>query len=200
MTKAARVRVPATRLLPVRIETGRRAFPAVKELPHKISALVYAFDEAGQMLMIHRRQAPNQGLWSPFGGKLKTALGESPHQCAARETLEETGFRFNPEDFHLAGVVSEQGYEGETHWLMFLFELKPRLTTLPPPHEEGTFEFVPTDEVPRRKIPLSDRDVLWPLFQKHRGGFFAVSIQCQGPDGAAQSWRVEQALPAAPSL
>ncbi|MCC7518359.1 MAG: NUDIX domain-containing protein [Verrucomicrobiae bacterium] len=150
------------------------------------------------MLMLHRRQNPNRGFWSPFGGKLQTRVGESPHQCAARETFEETRFRFAPEDFHLAGIVSEQGYEGETHWLMFLFELKPRLNRLPPPHEEGDFEFVPLDEVPQRRIPLSDRNVLWPLFQKNRGGFFAVSIHCEGPDGATQSWRVEQEFSASP--
>lgn len=171
----------------------------MKGLPHKISALVYAFDEAGRLLMLRRSQAPNRGFWSPFGGKLRTSDGESPHQCAARETFEETGFRFAPEDFHLAGIVAEQGYEGNTHWLMFLFELKSRLKQLPPPHDEGVFEFVPRDEVGRRRIPLSDRDVLWPLFQKHRGGFFAVSIRCEGPDGAAQSWRVEQAFPPQPS-
>ena len=44
-------------------------------------------------------------------------------------------------DLHLLGIVSESGYEGQAHWLMFLFEVKPRLEDLPPPHAEGRFAF-----------------------------------------------------------
>ncbi len=146
--------------------------------------------------MLERLRAPNAGLWSPFGGKLDVAHGESPHQCAARETLEEVGVSFQPRDFHLTGMISEAGYEGKTHWLMFMFELRPKLQTLPPPGPEGRFEFVPLDEVCRRPIPQTDREVLWPLFQKHRGGFFAVSIQC-GKDEVF-SWKIEELMAATP--
>ena len=34
-----------------------------------------------------------------------------------------------PADLHLTGLVSEHGYEGREHWLMFLFEVKPRWST-----------------------------------------------------------------------
>ena len=128
--------------------------------------------------MLKRRRSPNAGLWSPFGGKLHTTEGESPHQCAARETLEEIGLKTKPQDFHLTAMVSERAYEGQTHWLMFMFELKVRLKKLPKYHEEGIFEFVPIKEVVKRSIPATDRKILWPLFQKYRGDFFAVSIHC----------------------
>ncbi len=162
----------------------------VSRLPHKISALVYAFHRQGALLMLRRRHAPNAGLWSPFGGKLHAGDGESPHQCAARETCEEIGLQFRPQDFHLTGLVAEKAYEGNTHWLMFMFELQPRLEALPPPHDEGIFEFVAVEEVARREIPSTDREVLWPLFQKHRGGFFAISIVCH-PDGSL-AWELDQ--------
>lgn len=151
-------------------------------LPHKISTLVYAFNRRDELLMLQRRRPPNEGLWSPFGGKLHGEEGESPHQCAARETFEEIGVKASPQDFHLTAMVSERAYEGRTHWLMFLFELKIRLDALPPIHEEGCFEFVPLVEVEKRPIPATDREVLWPLFQKHRMSFFALSIVCH-PDG-----------------
>jgi 8-oxo-dGTP diphosphatase len=165
----------------------------MSELPHKISTLIYAFNRRDELLMLQRRDAPNAGLWSPFGGKLERATGESPHQCAAREAREETGLTFQPQDFHLAGMVAERAYEGTTHWLMFLFELKPRLDALPPPHEEGHFEFVPQEEVLKRDIPATDREVLWPLFLKHRRGFFSVSIACH--PGEKLSWQVEEVRP-----
>lgn len=162
--------------------------PAI--LPHKISTLVYAFNARDELLMIRRAHPPNAGLWSPFGGKLHREEGESPHQCAARETHEEIGLVCRPQDFHLTMMVSERAYEGETHWLMFIFELRRRLEKLPPPHDEGVFEFVPIGEVAQRPIPTTDRDLLWPLFQKHRGGFLAVSIACR-PDGTF-TWELDE--------
>jgi len=166
--------------------------PTLPKLPHKTSTLIYAFNQKDELLMLQRRGSPNAGLWSPFGGKLHTHEGESPHQCAARETTEEIGLVCRPKDFHLAAMVSERAYENEIHWLMFMFELKPRLTALPPPHAEGVFQFVPLAEVLKRPVPATDRDILWPLFLKHRGGFFAVSIVCR-PDGVL-SWSLEETM------
>jgi 8-oxo-dGTP diphosphatase len=166
--------------------------PPVPKLSHKISTLIYAFNEQDELLMLHRQRPPNLGLWSPFGGKLHQDEGESPHQCAARETYEEIGLQFKPQDFHLTGIVAERAYEGNHHWLMFMFELKVRLIKLPPAHEEGPFEFIPLSKVAERPIPKTDLDVLWPLFLKHRGKFFATSIVCHS-DGSL-SWELDELL------
>ena len=53
-------------------------------LPYKIATLLYAFDAEDRVLLLERAREPNRGLWSPPGGKLETATGESPHACAAR--------------------------------------------------------------------------------------------------------------------
>jgi len=160
------------------------------QLPHKISTLIYAFNEKDELLMLHRRRPPNLDMWSPFGGKLNAPEGESPYQCAARETWEEIAVKTRPQDFHLTGMVSECAYEGETNWLMFMFELKSRLKVLPAPHEEGLFEFVPIPEVEKRNIPEADRKILWPLFQRFRGCFFSVSIRCHPSE--EMKWDVEE--------
>ena len=60
-------------------------------IPFKISVLVFLRDGAGRLLLIKRRKAPNLGCWSPIGGKLEMGRGESPFECAARETKEEVG-------------------------------------------------------------------------------------------------------------
>src|SRR3954469_24112280 len=101
-------------------------------LPFHISTLLYCFNDEDDVLLMHRVKEPNRGLWSPCGGKLDTDSGESPYACACREAQEEIGLELRPKDLHLTGMVSEHGYQGHAHWLMFLFEVRPRLKKLPP--------------------------------------------------------------------
>lgn len=142
---------------------------------------------------MERAQEPNLGLWSPCGGKLKTELGESPHACACREAGEEMGMTITPGDLHLTGLVSEHGYAGQSHWLMFLFEVRPRLSSPPPPHREGRFAFFTPAELDSLRLPVTDREQLWPLFWKHRGGFFSAHCRCR--DGADNLWSIEESRP-----
>ena len=96
----------------------------------------------------------------------------------------------SPSDLHLTGLVSEHGYEGQTHWLMFLFEVKKKLTALPPPHKEGRFQFFRREEIMTLKIAQTDREQIWPWFWKFRGGFFAAHCHCH-PDGRNE-WMLEE--------
>lgn len=162
-------------------------------LPYRISTLLYCFNERDEVLLLQRAQEPNRGLWSPPGGKLKTDLGESPYACACREAHEELDIRIAPGDLRLTGLVSEHGYAGQAHWLMFLFEVRPRLGVLPAPHREGTFAFFPRPSLADLPLPETDRDQLWPLFWKHRGGFFAAHCHCH-PDGR-YDWSLEESGP-----
>lgn len=161
-------------------------------LAHKISTLLYVFDDQDRVLLLERAQEPNQGLWSPCGGKLQTSIGESPHQCACREAGEEMGLVLGPDQMKLTGIVSESGYQGTAHWLMFLFEVRPRVNQVPPPHREGRFGFFSRAELENLALPSTDREQIWPLFWKHRGGFFAAHCQCHA--GGATTWSVEESL------
>ncbi len=164
-------------------------------LPYQLATLLYCFNERDEVLLLERAREPNRGLWSPCGGKLRTAEGESPYACALREAHEELGLELRPGDLHLTGLVSEHGYEGRSHWLMFLFELKPRLRALPPPISEGRFAFFPRAALETLALPQTDRERIWPWFWQHRGGFFAAHCHCH-PDGRL-SWVLEESLPAA---
>jgi len=159
-------------------------------LPHRIATLLYCFNQSDEVLLLERAKEPNLGLWSPCGGKLHAELGESPYACACREAREELGLAIDPRDLHLTGLVSEHGYEGHAHWLMFLFEVRPRLKTLPPPHREGVFGFFSRTQLGSVKLPQTDREQLWPLFWEHRGGFFSAHCFCQ-PDGK-NIWTIEE--------
>lgn len=166
---------------------------AMAGLPYHISTLLYCFNERDEVLLLRREREPNRGLWSPCGGKLETGAGESPYACACREAREEIGLRLEPQDLHLAGIVSEHGYEGQAHWLMFLFEARPRLTEVPPAHAEGTFAFFGAKEIAGLDIPRTDAEQIWPLFWKHRGGFFAAHCRCRL--GAGEDWTIEETRP-----
>ena len=100
--------------------------------------------------------------------------GESPHQCAAREAEEELGLRLTHDDLHLFSMVAEKAYEGSTHWLMFMFLIKPPIDVLPPEIEEGPFQFFSREEIETLQIPETDRTIVWPFYDKHRDGFIAL--------------------------
>jgi len=162
-------------------------------LPYKVATLLYCFNAADEILLLERAHEPNRGYWSPCGGKLHMTEGESPYACAAREAHEELGHPFPPTDFHLTGIVSEHGFQGQSHWLLFLFELKPKLLQLPPPMPEGRFQFFPRPTLDQLHIPPTDRERLWPWFWQHRSGFFAAHCHCH-PDGR-NDWTLEDSRP-----
>ena len=135
-------------------------------------------DKSNRLLLIKRRKKPNQGLWSPPGGKLEMSLGESPIECARREASEETGMSLKDDDLKLFGYVSEKNYSGDTHWLMFLVECKKRLAGTPPSINEGTFQFFRRKEIDTLSIPPSDHYLVWPFYDKRSLGFWGLRADC----------------------
>lgn len=150
-------------------------------LPLKVAVLVYLYDERDRLLMLHRRKSPNSGMHSPIGGKVEVSRGESPHECALREAQEEAGVTLDYSDIRLCGIVSERAYEGENHWLIFLFEsVRPIGVESVGPMEidEGTLAWVPVTQVEQLSLPEADRKIMWPSARAHRGGFFMLQIDC----------------------
>jgi len=109
-----------------------------------------------------------------------------------REAREELGAVLLPNDLHLTGLVSEHGYQGQSHWLMFLFEVKPRLNRLPRAHREGRFQFFAREQIEALKLPQTDLEKIWPWFWQHRGGFFAAHCHCR-QDGKHE-WSLEESI------
>ena len=148
-------------------------------LPYKISVLVFVENRAGELLLIERTKAPNAGKWSPIGGKLEMATGESPFECAAREVGEEIGLTLVAErDLHLFAMIAEKAYEGQSHWLMFLFRCRVPISVLPPTISEGRFGFYSRTAITALPLPETDRQALWPIWDRHRDGFVALRADC----------------------
>jgi 8-oxo-dGTP diphosphatase len=147
-------------------------------LPYKIAVLVFIENAAGHHLLLLRAKAPNLGVWSPIGGKLETALGESPFECAVRETREETGFGIAPAELHLFAMIAEKAYEGQSHWLLFLFNCLRPIPGLPADILEGRFGFFSRKAVDGLPIPETDRAALWPTYDQYRDRFVALKADC----------------------
>ena len=144
----------------------------------KISCLLFIQNQRNEILLLERKKAPNKGYWSPPGGKLKMEIGESPFECACREAKEETGLELKFSDLKLFGYVSEKNYEGNSHWLMFLFESLKTIDCKPKDFNEGSYEFFSRQEIDKIKIPPSDSKLVWPFFDRRHEGFFGVNADC----------------------
>lgn len=152
------------------------------QLPFKISVLVFIRNPKGEHLLIQRSKAPNFGCWSPIGGKLDMHLGESPYECARRETQEEVGLELMDEDLHCFGYIAEKSYEGTGHWLMFLFDCRRAIDALPPTIDEGHFAFFSRNAIDELPIPETDRTLLWPYYDRFKNSFVGLRANCD-PSG-----------------
>jgi 8-oxo-dGTP diphosphatase len=163
-------------------------------LSYKIAVLVFLENSRGEHLLLLRAKPPNLGVWSPIGGKLETALGESPFECAVRETHEETGLTVETADLHLFAMIAEKAYEGQSHWLMFLFRCRKPISSLPPEITEGKFGFFSRAAIDTLAIPETDRTALWPIYDKYRDRFVALKADCA--PGQAVVVEIEEITPA----
>ncbi len=147
-------------------------------LPYKISVLVFIENAAGQQLLLLRAKQPNLGVWTPIGGKLEMTIGESPFECAIRETAEETGLDVRQEELHLFAMIAEKAYQGSTHWLMFLFRCKKIIASIPADISEGKFGFFSREQIRNLPIPETDKAALWPIFDQYKEGFVSLRADC----------------------
>ena len=162
-------------------------------LDYKIAVLVFMENDSGDHLLLLRAKPPNFGSWSPIGGKLETSTGESPFECAVRETREETGHVITTPDLHLFAMVAEKAYEGSAHWLLFLFKCRRPINVLPPAMKEGRFGFFPRHVIDTLPLPETDRTMLWPIYDRYRDCFIALRLDCtQRPQAHVE---VEQVTP-----
>ncbi|MEM6749900.1 MAG: NUDIX domain-containing protein [Planctomycetota bacterium] len=165
--------------------------PRDAPLPYRSAVLCVLFDAQGRLLLLHRRKPPNADLYSPIGGKLELDQGESPTACAVREIHEEAGVQVSVADLRLAGLVSETAYEGQGHWLMFVYEVTRPVDTAVVEFDEGRLEWRHRASLEALPLPVTDREIIWPVFWRYRdrGEPFAVHIDCRA---GGIRWRVEQ--------
>ena len=87
---------------------------------HVNTTLIYLENEAGEYLMLHRvkkKNDINHDKWIGVGGGFE--YGESPEECAIRETREETGLTLT--DYRFRGIVTFDCEGQECTQYMHLF-------------------------------------------------------------------------------
>ena len=92
-----------------------------------------------EVLMLHRRNPPNQGLWNGVGGRLEP--GELPLHGALREVREETGYRLPTARF--AGLLTWDGHSETAGGLYIFTAYTPNGAPLHPQDDEGELAWQP---------------------------------------------------------
>ncbi|AGB37902.1 8-oxo-dGTP diphosphatase [Natronococcus occultus] len=108
-----------------------------------------------EVLLIEKRRGLGEGWYNGPGGKLED--GETPRECAVRETREEVGLEIDPDELEKAGELSFL-LDGECHTFCHVFRTRTFAGELRP-SEEARPEWVPVEDVPYDRMWEDDR--LW---------------------------------------
>ncbi len=135
------------------------------------STLIYLENESGEYLMLHRvkkKNDINHDKWIGVGGGFEH--GESPEECALRETREETGLTLT--DYRFRGIVTFD-CEGQETLYMHLFTATGwtgELTDC----DEGDLEWVPKEKV--YALPIWEGDKIFFRLLEEERPFFSLKL------------------------
>jgi 8-oxo-dGTP diphosphatase len=143
-------------------------------MEHEVSTVVvYALRE-GQVLLMHRNKEPNLGLWTAPGGKVEP--GESPHEAARREMMEETGLEVV--NLHLRGFCTLVSPLQERPWFLFVFVTTSFQGALRADWREGDLAWIPLEEY-LATLPIPQADAIFaPRVLAMTGGCFQAKFVC----------------------
>lgn len=157
---------------------------------HVNSTLVYLENAAGEYLMLHRvkkKNDINHDKWIGVGGGFER--GESPEECALRETWEETGLTLT--DYRYRGIVTFDCAGRETEY-MHLFTAD-RWTGELTDCNEGDLEWVPKEKV--QDLPIWEGDKLFFRLLEEGRPFFSLKLSYGGEDRLVAAALDGRALP-----
>ncbi len=138
------------------------------------TSLIY-IEKDGCYLMLHRTKKEkdvNKDKWIGVGGKLRA--GESPEQCAFRETLEETGLTLLAPEYR--GIVDFRctGWPAER---MHLFWADRFIGALQP-CDEGQLEWIAKEKM--QELPQWEGDKIFLDLLEERAPFFHLKLEYEG--------------------
>ena len=141
------------------------------------STLIYLENDRGEYLMLHRvkkKNDINHDKWIGVGGGFEH--GESPEECALRETFEETGLTLT--DYRLRGIVTFD-CEGQETLYMYLFTASAWTGELSE-CSEGDLEWVPKKKV--YSLPIWEGDKIFFRLLEEGRPFFSLKLSYDAQD------------------
>ncbi len=138
------------------------------------STLIY-IERGGQYLMLHRTKKENDmnhDKWLGIGGKFED--GESPEDCALRETKEETGLTLT--SLRYRGIVTFVSDRWETEY-MHLFTASEWTGELKS-CDEGELEWIDKEAV--LNLPLWEGDKIFLRLLDTDEPFFSLKLRYEG--------------------
>ena len=145
---------------------------------HVNSSLIYLESEKGEYLMLHRvkkKDDINHDKWIGVGGGFE--YGESPEECALRETWEETGLTLT--DYRFRGIVTFDCERQACTEYMYLFTATAwtgELTEC----SEGNLEWVPKEKV--YDLPIWEGDKIFFRLLEEERPFFSLKLSYDAKD------------------
>ncbi len=144
---------------------------------HVNTSLIYLENEKGEYLMLHRvkkKNDINHDKWIGVGGGFEH--GESPEECAIRETREETGLTLT--DYRFRGIVTFD-CEGQETQYMHLFTASAWTGELIECNE-GDLEWVPKEKV--YDLPIWEGDKIFFRLLEEERPFFSLKLSYDAKD------------------
>ena len=140
------------------------------------TTLIY-IECGGEYLMLHRTKKENdcnRDKWIGIGGKYEE--GESPEECALRETKEETGLTLT--SYRCRGMVTF--LLGELTEYMFLYTADAWTGTLvkDAARNEGILEWVPKEQV--EQLPIWEGDKIFFRLLNEERPWFSLKLVYDG--------------------
>ncbi len=151
----------------------------------KNTTLVY-LERDHKYLMMYRGSKPddpNAGKWIGIGGKIEE--GETPEECAIRETREETGIMLNSLSFR--GIVFFINTKYETEY-MYLYTSSDFESSELTGCDEGELDWIDIDEV--GTLPIWEGDRIFLELLKSGSSPFLLTLRYDGDELLDHSLRM----------
>ena len=148
------------------------------------SSLIYLENTKGEYLMLHRvkkKDDINRDKWIGVGGGFE--YGESPEECAVRETKEETGLTLT--DYRFRGIVTFDCEGQNCTQYMHLFTATGWTGEMASDCDEGELEWVPREKV--YDLPIWEGDKIFFRLLEEDRPFFSLKLRYDAKDVLLQA-------------
>lgn len=146
---------------------------------HINSTLVYLENQNGEYLMLHRvkkKNDINHDKWIGVGGGFE--YGESPEECAVRETREETGLTLT--EYRFRGIVTFDCEGQECTQYMHLFTASGWTGDMLSDCDEGDLEWIAKERV--YELPIWEGDKIFFRLLDENRPFFSLKLSYDAKD------------------